>query len=309
LVVLRLAGELLPAYQGRVVAGGRGGISSPLLAENLTALRELVGRALAEDVGGGDVTSEATVPVGARARARIAQKAPGVIFGLEAAEEVFRTLDAAVQIERLCAEGEWREGGPVLELEASARAILTAERTALNLLGRLSGVATLTAVYVRAVQGSGAQILDTRKTTPGLRALEKAAVAAGGGTNHRAGLYDMVLIKENHAAIAGGVGEAVRRARAQAPELPLEVECRTLAEVEEALAAGAPMILLDNMTPAQLKETVALVDRRARLEASGGVTLDTVREVADSGVDFISIGALTHSAPALDLSLILKPLR
>lgn len=278
------------------------------MVENRTALRELVDRALAEDVGGGDVTSEATVPAGARARARITQKAPGVIFGLEAAEEVFRTLDPELHAGRLCAEGKWREGGPVLELEGRARALLTGERTALNLLGRLSGVATLTARYVRAVEGSACRILDTRKTTPGLRALEKAAVAAGGGSNHRAGLYDMVLIKENHAALAGGVGAAVRAARAHAPELGLEVECRTLAEVQEALAAGAPMILLDNMNAAQLRKAVALVAGRAQLEASGGVSLESVREVAGSGVDFVSIGALTHSAPALDLSLILEPL-
>jgi nicotinate-nucleotide pyrophosphorylase (carboxylating) len=196
----------------------------------------------------------------------------------------------------------------VLEIEGSASAILTGERTALNFLQRLSGVATLTARCVGAVEGTGARILDTRKTTPGLRALEKAAVAAGGGTNHRAGLYDAILIKENHAAIAGGVGEAVRKARAFAADVALEVECRTLDEVDEALAAGAPQILLDNMTLGQLREAVARVGGRAELEASGGVTLDTLEEIASTGVDFISVGALTHSAPALDLSLILEPL-
>ncbi len=273
-----------------------------------TLISDIVGRALAEDVGDGDVTTLAIVPEGARARAMITQKAPGVVFGLDVAAEVFRALDPEVELEKLVAEGRWRESGPVLGVEGPARAILTAERTALNFLQRLSGVATLTARCVMAVAGTGAQILDTRKTTPGLRGLEKAAVAAGGGTNHRAGLYDAVLIKENHAALAGGVGEAVRRARAKAPELALEVECRTLAEVDEALGAGATRILLDNMTVEQLRGAVAHVAGRAELEASGGVTLETLREIASTGVQFISVGAVTHSAPALDLSLILQPL-
>ncbi len=263
---------------------------------------------MAEDVGSGDVTTEATVPADARARALITQKAPGVIFGLAVAAEAFHSLDPGIVGGPLCAEGAWREGGPVLEIEGLARAILTAERTALNFLGRLSGVATLTARYVRAVEGTGARILDTRKTTPGLRELEKAAVASGGGTNHRAGLFDAILIKENHAAIAGGVGAAVTAARGQSPDLPLEVECRTLEEVDEALASGARHLLLDNMTPGELSAAVGRAAGRAMLEASGGVTLQTVREIAASGVDFVSVGALTHSAPALDLSLILEPL-
>jgi nicotinate-nucleotide pyrophosphorylase (carboxylating) len=260
-------------------------------------------------VGDGDVTTAATVPEAARGRALITQKAPGVIYGLEVAAEVFCTLDPDIVLERLVSEGEWREdGGPVLRLEGSARAILTGERTALNFLQRLSGVATAAARCVRAVAGTGAAILDTRKTTPGLRALEKAAVAAGGATNHRFGLFDAILIKENHAALAGGVGEAVRRAREYAPALTLEVECRTLDEVDEALAAGAPWILLDNMTVAELGDAVRRVAGRAKLEASGGVTLATLRELASTGVDFISVGALTHSAPALDLSLLLEPM-
>jgi nicotinate-nucleotide pyrophosphorylase (carboxylating) len=269
-------------------------------------IQEAVARALAEDVGEGDVTTARTVPPGARARARVTQKAPGVIFGLELAEETFRQLDSAVRCERLTAEGKWREGGPVMALEGPAGAILTGERTALNFLQRLSGVATMSARAVQAVSGTGATILDTRKTTPGLRALEKAAVAAGGATNHRAGLYDAILIKENHAALAGGVGEAVRRARQGDRELPLEVECRTLEEVDEALAAGADWILLDNMDLGQLRAAVERVAGRAKLEASGGVTLGTLREIAQTGVQFISVGALTHSAPALDLSLILE---
>jgi nicotinate-nucleotide pyrophosphorylase (carboxylating) len=274
----------------------------------VSALRDVVAIALAEDVGGGDVTTETTVPVEARARALIRQKAPGVIFGLEAAEEVFRALDPSLALERLTEEGRWREDGPVLRVEGSARAILTGERTALNFLQRLSGVATLAARCARAVEGTNARILDTRKTTPGLRALEKAAVAAGGATNHRAGLYDAILIKENHAALAGGVGAAVRLARARRLDIPLEVECRSLAEVDEALDAGAPWILLDNMTPAQMREAVGRVAGRAKLEASGGVTLEALRGIADTGVDFISVGALTHSAPALDLSLLLEPI-
>lgn len=271
-------------------------------------LSEIVVAALAEDVGSGDVTTTATVPVEARARALISQKAPGAIFGLEVAEMVFCELDPAISCRRMVTEGVWRERGEVLELEGSARAILTGERTALNFLGRLSGVATMAARCAQAVQGTRARVLDTRKTTPGLRALEKAAVAAGGATNHRAGLYDAVLIKENHAALAGGVGEAVRRARQAAPELALEVECSSLEEVDEALAAGAERILLDNMDPAGLRAAVEHVAGRAQLEASGGVRPETVREVAQTGVDWVSVGALTHSAPALDLSLILQPL-
>ena len=257
----------------------------------------------------GDVTTAATVPEASRARALITQKAPGVIYGLDVAVEVFRALDPDMVVERLISEGEWREGGgPVLELEGSARAILTGERTALNFLQRLSGVATMAARCVHAVEGTGATILDTRKTTPGLRALEKAGVVAGGATNHRFGLFDAILIKENHAALAGGVGEAVSRAREYAPGLTLEVECRTLAEVDEALAAGAPSLLLDNMTVAELGDAVRHVGGRAKLEASGGVTLETIRQIAGTGVDFVSVGALTHSAPALDLSLLLEPI-
>jgi len=273
-----------------------------------------VARALAEDVGAGDVTTAATVDPELRARARITQKAAGVIFGIEPAELAFLALDPDARITRLAPAGEWREaGGEVLEIEARAAAILTAERTALNFMQRLSGVATLTARCVRAVHGTGARILDTRKTTPGLRALEKAAVRAGGGLNHRAGLYDAILIKENHAAIAGGVGEAIRRAYAYAPGLPLEVECRDRSEVGEALETAAASglvrfrILLDNMTVEQLRAAVAQIAGRAETEASGGFTLETIGDVGATGVDFISVGALTHSAPALDLSLLLHP--
>jgi nicotinate-nucleotide pyrophosphorylase (carboxylating) len=272
-------------------------------------LQEIVRAALAEDVGSGDATTLSTVGEGARARATVTQKAPGVVFGVACAAAAFRELDPQAGIEALSAEGGWQEPGTVvLHIEGAARALLTAERVALNLLQRLSGVATLTARYVEAVAGTGVRILDTRKTTPGLRALEKAAVVAGGGTSHRSGLYDAILIKENHIALAGGVGAAIERAREGYPDLPLEVECRSREEVAQALRAGAPRILLDNMGPAELEAICADVGDAAVLEASGGITLETVRAHAVAGLDFISVGALTHSAPALDLSLILEPL-
>jgi nicotinate-nucleotide pyrophosphorylase (carboxylating) len=272
-------------------------------------LRALVERALEEDVGTGDVTTKATVGGDVRASALITQKAPGAIYGLDACEAAFGALDGDARFERLTAEGVWREdGGPVLSIDASARALLTAERTALNFLARLSGVATVSARAARAVEGTGARVLDTRKTTPGLRALEKAAVAAGGASNHRVGLYDAILIKENHIAAAGGIAAAVERARATAPELAqtLEVEVRDTQEIDEALAAAAPRLLLDNMDAEQLRAAVARVAGRAKLEASGGVTLQTLRAVAETGVDWVSMGALTHSAPALDLSMLLE---
>jgi nicotinate-nucleotide pyrophosphorylase (carboxylating) len=277
---------------------------------DLTA--ETVARALAEDVGSGDVTTAATVVPDARATALITQKAPGVIFGLQTARLVFESLDPSISFDALVDEGVWRQRGEVARVTGSARALLTGERTALNFLQRLSGVATMAARCVRevsdAVGAGGPVILDTRKTTPGLRDLEKAAVAAGGATNHRAGLYDAILIKENHSALAGGVGAAVRRARELAPELVLEVECRSIADVDEALAAGATSLLLDNMSPGELRHAVAHVAGRASCEASGGIDLRTLKEVATTGVDFISVGAITHSAPALDLSLLLEPL-
>jgi nicotinate-nucleotide pyrophosphorylase (carboxylating) len=277
-------------------------------------------RALAEDLGEGDLTTRAVVPEGARARARINQKEPGVISGARVAQAVFQRVDPELAYMAHCPEGKWREAGVVAEITGSAASILAAERVALNFLGRLSGVATLTARYVRAVEGTGVRILDTRKTTPGLRELEKEAVRAGGGVSHRSGLYDAILVKENHAVLAGGVGEAARLAQKAAAGLPdpgrrgtgaivlVEVECATLEEVGDAVAAGVGRILLDNMSPDELRRAVELVDGRAELEASGGITLDTVRSVAETGVDYISVGALTHSAPALDVSLLLEPL-
>ena len=272
-----------------------------------SGIRELVARALFEDLGSGDVTAEAVVPKDATGRATINQKQQGVVFGLDVVAEVFRQTGAG-ELEDRAVEGEWRDDvpAPVALVAGPARALLAAERTALNFLCHLSGVATCTARFVDRVELTGARILDTRKTTPGFRALEKAAVAAGGGTNHRMGLYDAILIKENHAAIAGGVGEVVRRAREARPDLPVEVECRDLNEVREGVEAGADRLLLDNMGPVELREAVAVArgsDDGPELEASGGVSLANVREIAETGVDYVSVGALTHSAPALDLSM------
>lgn len=269
----------------------------------------LVDTALIEDVGTGDVTTHATVPATARGFATITQKAPGVISGLGVAEAVFRRLDPGCVVER-GPEGEWREpGAVVLRVEGAARALLTAERTALNFLQRLSGVATVTAQVVRAVRDAGgtATILDTRKTTPGMRGLEKAAVVHGGATNHRAGLYDAILIKDNHEALGGGVAAAVGSARGARPDLPVTVEVRDDAEIDAALEAGADRLLLDNMSPDRVRAAVARVAGRARLEASGGITPETVVVYSTiKGLDFVSLGWLTHSAPALDLSLALE---
>jgi nicotinate-nucleotide pyrophosphorylase (carboxylating) len=258
-----------------------------------------IDRWLTEDVGDGDLTTVAVIDEDARATARILAQEPGVVCGLQVAGEVFERLGAT--IEPLAADGDVVEPGPIARVEGNARGILSGERLVLNLLGRLSGIATLTRRYVDAVEGTGAVILDTRKTTPGLRALEKHAVASGGAQNHRLGLYDGILIKDNHLRLASSLAAAVGSARATG--MPVEVECDALDQVREALAAGADSILLDNMALPELREAVALSAGRARLEASGGVTLETVRAIAETGVDFISIGALTHSARALDVSL------
>jgi len=283
------------------------------VTENGEGTEQIVARALAEDIGSGDVTSEAMVPEGARGRARIVQKQPGVVFGLGVVAEAMRQCGVE-DVDNLVVEGQWREEAPAEVLLASgpARALLAAERTALNFLGHLSGVATLTARFADAVAGTGAAILDTRKTTPSLRELEKAAVLAGGGRNHRMGLYDAILIKENHIALAGGLAKAVHAARGKRPDLAIEVECRDLEEVAYALGTGADVLLLDNMGIEDLRKAVALRDEHAAggkgpsLEASGGVALDAVRAIAETGVNFISVGALTHSAPTLDFSLLLE---
>ena len=274
---------------------------------------ELIARALEEDIGAGDVTANATVPEGLAAQAHIVLKQPGVIFGLDVVDEVFRQV-GVTDIDRTVVEGHWHDSVPrdLTLINGDARAILAGERVALNFLGHLSGIATLTARYVDAVGGTGTRILDTRKTLPGLRALEKQAVSWGGGINHRFGLYDAVLIKENHIAMAGGVRRAVEACRRQSPDLHIEVEAETLDQVAEAIEAGADRILLDNMGTELLKRAVDLRESGGagtELEASGGMNLTNVREVAETGVDFISIGALTHSAPQLDVSLLIDPAR
>jgi nicotinate-nucleotide pyrophosphorylase (carboxylating) len=281
-----------------------------MVGEDAERLSGLVAAALAEDLGPGDVTTAATVPDGARARARIVQKQPGVVFGLAAVAEAMRQCGVG-SVDNLIVEGQWRDAVPaeIALAVGPAAGLLAAERTALNFLGHLSGVATLTARFVEAVAGTGVRILDTRKTTPGLRRLEREAVAAGGGVNHRFGLFDAILIKENHVALAGGLAEAVGAARAARSDLAIEVECRDLEEVEAALHAGADRLLLDNMGPDALREAVAARGGSGpELEASGGVDLQTVREIAETGVDLISVGALTHSAPRLDLSMLIEPL-
>jgi nicotinate-nucleotide pyrophosphorylase (carboxylating) len=266
-------------------------------------LARVIAEGLAEDVGSGDVTSLA-IEAGRRCEALLLLKEPGTVAGLPAARAVFAQLDTEVAFTPLADEGQTLAEMPqaLARLEGPARAILTGERLALNLLGRLCGIATLTRSYVDAVAGTGASILDTRKTTPGLRALEKYAVRCGGGRNHRFGLYDATLLKDNHVRLAGGVRQAVERLRAQT-ELPLELEVDTLDQLEEALALGVERILLDNMSPAEVRQAVALTAGRAELEVSGGVTLDRVRAYAEAGPDFISVGALTHSARSLDVSL------
>ncbi len=283
--------------------------------DSLTAdeIRHAVKLALAEDIGGGDVTTEATVPAEAVARAALVAREPLVLAGLALAEAAFTELTADARCERLAHDGARVEQDTrVMWITGPARALLTAERVALNFVQRLSGIATLTAQFVAAVKGTGAEILDTRKTTPGWRRFEKYAVRCGGGQNHRFGLFDQVLIKDNHlSALAGElpnpVAAAVARARQRFPLLKVEVEADTLTQVAQAVDARADLILLDNMTPDQLRATVEFVNGRAKTEASGGVTLATVRTIAGTGVDFISVGALTHSARAVDLALDFDP--
>lgn len=265
----------------------------------------LLRSALAEDLGGGDRTSAAVLPAGLRLSARVEARQELVVCGLQVAQAAFQALDAAVEFEALHRDGEQVAPGALLaRVRGPAHGVLAAERTALNFLARLCGVATLTRRFVQAVAGTGAAIVDTRKTLPGWRALDKFAVAAGGGVNHRFGLYDGVLIKDNHAAAVGGVGAAVKAARAALPPgAGIQAEVESAAEAKAALRAGADSLLFDNRSPRQLRELVAAFGGRARLEASGGVTLENVRAVAESGVGRISIGALTHSAPAADLAL------
>ena len=268
-------------------------------------LPELVRRALDEDIGAGDVTTQATIPADAVARARMVSRQPGLAAGLPVVAEVYRQLSPSVRVAMVSTDGSRVGPGDVLcEIDGSARAILTGERVALNFVQRLSGVATRTARFVELVAGTKARVVDTRKTTPGLRALEKYAVRAGGGHNHRMALYDAVMIKDNHIVAAGGIAAAVAAARASVPHtMTITVECDTLDQVREALAAGAGILLLDNMDLARLAEAVALARGRALTEASGGITEATAAAIARTGVDILSIGALTHSAPALDIGL------
>jgi nicotinate-nucleotide pyrophosphorylase (carboxylating) len=281
------------------------------LAVKLSAaeIRAAVKAALAEDIGSGDATTLATVPSGLTAHAVMRAREPLVVAGTEFVEMAFRELSRKVKVQKILRDGRHAKAGDVLlKISGPARPILTAERVALNFIQRLSGVATATSKFIAAVRGTGTQILDTRKTTPGWRRFEKYAVACGGGTNHRIGLFDMVLIKDNHLAALrdekpNAVAAAISRARRKYPKLKVEVETDTLAQVRQALDAGVEMILLDNMSPAQLRQAVKIVNGHTKTEASGGVNLQTVRAIAQTGVDFISVGALTHSARAVDIAL------
>ena len=272
-------------------------------------IRQAVRAALAEDIGGGDVTTLATVPANATAKAVMRAREPIVIAGLEFAEAAFGLLSPKIKIQRLSRDGARVSAGEtLLKISGSSRAILSAERVALNFVQRLSGVATATAQFVKAVRGTNAKILDTRKTTPGWRRFEKYAVACGGGKNHRLGLFDMILIKDNHLAALwnerpNAIAAAISRARKKFPKLKIEVEADTLKQAEQAANANADIILLDNMNLKQLRAAVKIVNRRAKTEASGGVNLKTVRKIAETGVDFISVGVLTHSARAVDIGL------
>jgi len=271
-------------------------------------VRKIIEHALSEDIGPGDVTSEATVPAGSTSTADMLAKQDLVLAGLDVSLEVFHFLDAAIQLTRFAQDGDRIESGKVIaSVSGSTRVLLAGERVALNLLQHMSGIATLTSKYVEQLKGLKAQALDTRKTLPGLRQLEKYAVRMGGGTNHRFGLYDGVLIKDNHIKAVGSIAKAIESARRKAHHLlKIEVETKTLDEVREALAAKADIILLDNMPLDTIREAVKLINGQASVEASGNVTLETIREIGETGVDFISSGSLTHSAPAADISMKIK---
>lgn len=273
-------------------------------------IEQLLKIALEEDIGAGDLTTLSTVPSEARGVGRFRAKRDCVVAGLIVLDRIFSLLDPAVNVRCLRRDGDHVPKGTVVaEARGPVRALLMGERTALNFLQRLSGTATLARTYVEAVKGFPCKIIDTRKTTPGLRTLEKYAVRMGGATNHRLGLYDAAIVKDNHITAAGSIAKAVANIRAQSPFMArIEVECANLKQVEEALEAGADVIMLDNMTPREMAEAVKVINQRAWVEASGGITLATVREVAEAGVDFISVGALTHSAPAVDFNMKIAPL-
>lgn len=271
-------------------------------------VERIIRTALQEDIGLGDVTTQATIAKDVRSHAQLVAKEDFVLAGLDVAAEVFTCLDADARFEKIFADGQRVNKGEVLAwIKGTSRTLLQGERVALNLLQRMSGIATLTAEYVEAVAGTGAVIVDTRKTVPGLRALDKYAVRTGGGRNHRIGLFDGVLIKENHIVAAGGIQAAIASAKAQLPHtLKIEVETSTLDEVQEALDAGADVIMLDNMTNEVMTEAVALIAGKALVEASGGVSIERVRSIAETGVNIISVGALTHSVKAADISMLFK---
>lgn len=273
------------------------------------AIKPLVDHALAEDVGSGDITTNSLVPFGLKAKATMVSKSSGIIAGLALAEYIFRSLDHDILWKTFVNDGNHiAKGGLILEVSGSYRALLTGERLALNFLQRMSGIATMTANYIHGLDRSDVKILDTRKTVPGLRLLDKYAVKMGGGTNHRFGLYDMALIKDNHIKVAGGISKAVLQVKRSIPAGTLvEVETTTIEEVKEAIAVGADIIMLDNMDNNTMSACVKIIDKRAKVEASGNITLERLKEVAATGVDFISIGALTHSVQALDISMNIEP--
>jgi nicotinate-nucleotide pyrophosphorylase (carboxylating) len=272
-------------------------------------IEAIVAQALAEDLGPGDISSELTIPTALQAKGSFLAKQTGVLSGLDVCQECFAQLDPNCHFTALAREGDrFTSGATIATVQASARALLAAERTALNFLQRLCGTATLTRAFVDAVHGTGARIVDTRKTTPGLRLLQKRAVRAGGGYNHRFALYDGILLKDNHIALGGGIARTIAAARDGRPHmLKVEIEVSDLQQLQEALAAGADIIMLDNMTPEQLAEAVNMIAGRVPAEASGNVRLDTVARIAETGVDYISVGALTHSAPAIDISFDIQP--
>ena len=279
-------------------------VSSIIDVELRAQILECINRALDEDIFTGDVTTDSIVPADAILLGNIVAKQAGVVAGLKVSRMVFQQLNADISVTANVSDGSFVEPGMILaRVSGSARALLTGERTALNLLGRMSGIATLTRQFVEAVAGTKAVILDTRKTAPGLRAVDKLAVRLGGGQNHRTGLFDMVLIKDNHIDFAGSITAAVERVRATGTKLEIEVEARSLDDLREALSLEVERVLLDNMTTEKMREAVTLTAGRAKLEASGNITLQNVRAVAETGVDFISVGMLTHSAPVFDVSL------
>lgn len=270
-------------------------------------IEELVTRTLEEDIKSGDATTNAIVDESKQAHAFWISKEKGIVAGLDVGRAVFRALDPNIEWTPYYNDGDQiSPGKEIVSIRGSCRAILTGERTALNFAQRMSGIATKTREYVSAVAGYETKILDTRKTVPGLRLLDKYAVSAGGGTNHRMGLFDLAMIKDNHIIAAGGISQTVKKVRERSPELKIEVETTTLEQVEEALSAGADIIMLDNMSPEQMKEAVLLIDKQAETEASGNITLENVKQVAETGVDYISVGALTHSVKAFDISQELK---